>query len=201
MGKTIPEPTGCRESLESTHEGQKYGFNKNIFIITSSSAIASVVASILLILIIFQSSNGTRITYNRLLLGMSISDILFSLGFATFGAVVPRDGIYMIWNTWGNWATCDSFGFMQTLGMFMGLSYMCSLNLYCLAFIKYNRPDSYIVRKIEPWLHAVLISTGMILSIYTVVTDGIYANEGGNYSPVPMFTLNCEGYEYGEIPD
>ena len=124
---------------------------------------------------------------------MSISDIFYSLGFATFGTVVPSDLNYWIWNARGNWATCNAFGFMQTLGTYMGLSYMCSLNLYYLALIKYNKTDSYIVRKIEPWLHSIPISIGLMGSIFFVATDGIYANGGGFCSIVPSIPPHCEG--------
>jgi len=200
VGKTIPEPTGCRESFESAYEGQK-SYSKNISIILSSSAIVSVAASILLIIIIFRSPKGTKITYNRLLLGMSISDIFYSLGMATFGVVVPSDQNYRQWNARGSHATCDAFGFMFALGVFMGLCYMCSLNLYYLALIRYNKTDSYIARKIERWLHAVPILIGLIGSIPVIAIGGAHSQNAGFCSGVPIIPPHCYGYEDGEIPD
>lgn len=198
-GKEVPELTACSEALAVLFEGFKHGLSKTLCIVASSSAILSLLASFLLVYILVRSCKGLRVTYHRLLLGMSCSDIFYSLSWATFGAVTPSEQNYWIWNARGSKASCDAFGVMGALGLFGGLFYMCSLNLFYLAQTKFS--GTYIAKRIEPWLHLVPILMALSGGIIAVATDGIYANDGGVCSYIAIAPPHCEGYEDGEIPE
>eukprot|EP00984_Skeletonema_dohrnii_P010250 scaffold3998_cov153-Skeletonema_dohrnii-CCMP3373.AAC.17 len=74
------------EGLTRWFAGHKNGNGKNIAILRSVSSIVSV-----------QRSSLHNLSPS-LLLGMAISDILFSLPMATFGAMDPTDMSYVLWN-------------------------------------------------------------------------------------------------------
>eukprot|EP00580_Thalassiosira_gravida_P017245 CAMPEP_0201663050 /NCGR_PEP_ID=MMETSP0494-20130426/4967_1 /ASSEMBLY_ACC=CAM_ASM_000839 /TAXON_ID=420259 /ORGANISM="Thalassiosira gravida, Strain GMp14c1" /LENGTH=72 /DNA_ID=CAMNT_0048141551 /DNA_START=11 /DNA_END=226 /DNA_ORIENTATION=+ len=71
--------------------------------------------------------------------------------------MIPSDVDYQSWNAHGSQTTCTMSGFAVIVGMLMSSLYSCSLNIYSLAIVKYNKTDSYIRTKMEPFLHAVPI--------------------------------------------
>jgi len=167
-------------------------------IIRSTSAIISLISSSTLIWMITRSRAGFTTSYNRILLGMAISDIFMSLGLANFNFTAPRDDSYFVWNASGNQVTCSVQGFTFFMGMFSGLFYSCSLNLYSLAVVKYNKSDGYIHNKVEPFLHGVPIAFALIVGITLLAKQNINNGGGNCYAPVYR-PLHCIGYEDGEI--
>ena len=78
------------------------------------------------------------------------------------------------------------------VGMFSGLLYSCSL-----AVVKYNKPDSYMRRKVEPFLHGVPIAWALISSITFLAKQNL--NDGDGMCVVPVNEPpHCVGYEDGE---
>jgi len=167
-------------------------------IINSSLAILSLISSSVLIWMIKRSRASFATTYNRILLGMAITDILFSLGSAHFNFTAPSDDSYYVWNASGNELTCNIQGFVALAGTISSLFYNCSLNLFSLACVKYNLPDSYIRRKVEPFLHGVPIAFALIISITLLVEQNINDNGGGNCIAAVYTPPHCIGYEDGE---
>eukprot|EP00579_Thalassiosira_antarctica_P001931 CAMPEP_0201876728 /NCGR_PEP_ID=MMETSP0902-20130614/8336_1 /ASSEMBLY_ACC=CAM_ASM_000551 /TAXON_ID=420261 /ORGANISM="Thalassiosira antarctica, Strain CCMP982" /LENGTH=153 /DNA_ID=CAMNT_0048404031 /DNA_START=47 /DNA_END=505 /DNA_ORIENTATION=+ len=111
----------------------------------------------------------------------------------------PSEMSYIEWNTRGSQATCSAQGFVMTVGMGSGLLYICSVNLYYLAIVKYNKPDRYIRTKIEPFLHGVPIVFALIFSITMLVNQNLNDNMGG-ICIMPVYDpLHCIGYEDGQV--
>jgi len=154
------------------------GYSKPLAIAFSSSAIVSVVSSLTLIWMVLRSPQRLSTTYHRLILGMAIGDILFSLSLASYNAMIPNDGDPTIWNAHGNQATCNVSGFMSVVGIMMSSLYICSLNFYSLAIVKHNRTDSYIRTKMEPFLHGVPIVMALAFGFAPLATGGY--NRGGD---------------------
>ena len=67
------------------------GHSKNIIIIKGVMSILSVIASSLLMWMIFRSHDGLSTTKNRLLLGFCAGDIFFSLPISFFGMMLPNE--------------------------------------------------------------------------------------------------------------
>ncbi len=170
-------------------------------ILRSISGIVSIIASSTLIWIILRSHAGLSKTYHRLLLGMSIADILFSLSAAHFNSMAPSDYDYLVWNAKGNEVTCDAQGVIRIAGAYSGLLYTCSLNLFWLAAIKYEKTTHYIRTRIEPFLHAIPIISGLIVSVVMLVREHI--NDFGSGSCwLPVWEPpHCEGVEIGTTPE
>jgi len=167
-------------------------------IIASSLAIVSLISSSALIWMIKRSRASFTTTYNRILLAMAISDIIFSFSVSHFNFTTPIDDNYFVWNASGNQLTCSIQGFASGVGAASGLLYSCSLNLYSLAVVKYNKPDRYIRRKVEPFLHGVPIAWALISSITLLAKQNFNDGGGGNcFAPI-YEPPHCIGYEDGE---
>ena len=69
-----------------------------------------------------------------------------------------------IWNPRGNVHSCNTQGFFLYLGIMAAPLYNCSLCLYYLAVVKYNKKDAYIQSKLEPYLLAIPAAISLILA-------------------------------------
>ena len=87
------------------------------------------------------------------------------------------------------------------LGMDSGLLYSCSLNLHSLAVVKYNKSDSYMRRKVAPFIHGVPIAWALISSI-TLLAMQNFNDKGTGICIAPVYEPpHCIGYEDGETRD
>lgn len=179
------------------------GHGKAIAIIRSSLAIVSIISSSTLIWMVKRSNAGFNTSYHRILLGMSIADILYSLSIAHFNVTAPRDMSYMVWNAIGNQTTCNIQGTITTVGAPLTVFYSCSLNLYSLIVVKYQKTDQYIKTKIEPFLHCIPIVLALSIGITLLANENTNPSSGGGgncYMPV-YEPPHCIGYSDGEIRD
>jgi len=182
-------------------DGAEYrdGHDKALGIIWSLSAIVSTISSSTLIWMIVRSPQRLTTTQHRILFGMAIGDILFSLSAATFRAMVPSDMDYLVWNAQGNQTTCNVMGFMSGVSVVMSLLYSCSLNIYSLAIVKYNKTDYYIRNKMEPFLHGVPIASALTGGFAMLATQG-YNSEFGGGCLAPVYDPpHCIGIEDGQV--
>ena len=188
------------EILAAVNAEHKEGHGKVFGIIFSISAIISVVSSVSLIRMITTSKQRLSTTYHRLLLGISIGDILLSLAFATFQVMEPSEMNYMVWNAKGNQVSCDVYGSLVWVGMTLTLLYSCSLNIYYLFKVKYNKTDSYIRTKIEPHLHGNPILFAVFAMIHNLVRGNNNDAGLGSCANSPVYNPpHCIGYEDGEV--
>lgn len=169
-------------------------------ILRSLSAITSTIASAILIWMVWRSYKRLSCTYHRLLLGVCIADIIFSLSQALFNVMAPEDASYLVWNAWGDVTTCSIQGFVRFLGGMSGQLYNCSLNFYYLALVRYEKSDEEIRTKIEPFLHGVPVTVALLICIISVAMKNINVSEHGNCW-APVYDLpHCDGLSDGNVP-
>lgn len=174
--------------------------SKAIGIIRSVSALVSMISSSVLIWMVLRSKNRSNATHNRIVFGMAIADLLYSVVSVHFNALTPNDLSYMVWNARGNQASCTAVGFIAYLGWISGVLYSCSLNMYYLAIVKYNATDRYIKAKLERWIHGIPIGTALVFSITFLVTQNINAHTDGQCLYSSFFDIpHCEGYKDGDV--
>ena len=127
MGKGTPS---TMEDLIS-HSASEYERNqnpvRNYVILRGITGMISIFSSVVLIWIIRRSHVGFSSTCRRLLLGLCVGDIVFSLSNSMLNAFVPAELRYYIWNARGNVITCTMQGFLYILGMSLAVFYLCSL--------------------------------------------------------------------------
>lgn len=121
---------------------------------------------------------------NRLLLGLCISDALFTFFVAFMTTwMVPRD----LHNAWGeeidvvmnvgNIHTCTMQGFLDHLGSKMSWVYNAELAVAYLIAIRYRKGERYLV-KFEPLLHATAITFGLTTAIIPLPYDAYNFSRG-----------------------
>ena len=98
-------------------------------------------------------------------------------------------------------ATCTAQGFVTLFGAAVTLVYSCSLNLYYVAVVKYQKSDNYIRMKIEPFLHGFPLVYALV-SCTTLLAKKNLNNGGGGICYAAVYDPpHCSGYEDGQIPD
>eukprot|EP00980_Cylindrotheca_fusiformis_P010754 scaffold2429_cov106-Cylindrotheca_fusiformis.AAC.5 len=137
------------------------------------SAVLSIVGSSIILHMLFTKSRQSHrwTPYSRLLLAMSVSDIISSttLGVASF--LYPKDTSQHVW-AMGNDATCSMIGFLNQFSYSVVL-FNVMLNFYFLLTTRFGLKNRQIARRIEPMMHfvsfgypLVTASVGLHLNVY-----------------------------------
>jgi len=174
--------------------------SRNNVILRSCTCILSCIASIALIWMVRRSNAGLSTTYHRLQLGLSITDILFSLFLGCFNIMAPKENSYFSWNAQGNMASCDAQGFITYFAFTASGFYSISLNLYYLAVVKYEKSDEYIRKKLEPFLHGIPTITALVMSV-TLLAFSSFNDDGDICWNPTNNPLHCDGIEDGQVRD
>jgi hypothetical protein len=195
----LDQPLDFEAFLNSDILATRRNQNKTYDIIYHTTGSVSTIASTCLAVHILRSNHGLSTTYHRLVFGLSVGDILSSFGFALGSTMVPKDMNYFVPGAQGNMTTCTVQGFLYTLGVNIVAVYNCSICLYYLAIIRYNKNDEYIRNKLEPWFHGIAIVIPLVCGFIFIAMKGYNGNE-----PVcsirPNDPPHCIGYESGDTP-
>mmetsp|Transcript_18124 Transcript_18124/g.44839 ORF Transcript_18124/g.44839 Transcript_18124/m.44839 type:complete len:664 (-) Transcript_18124:53-2044(-) len=132
------------------------------------ASILSILGSSVIIYIALDSRSRKKWSpYTRLLIGLSVSDIVSSINVALASFLRPKDSPRATSYAFGNATTCSISGFMTTVA-FSAALYSCMLSYYFLFTARFRVKNSFIARRIEPIMH--LVSLG-----YPIVTATIGA--------------------------
>mmetsp|Transcript_27541 Transcript_27541/g.32129 ORF Transcript_27541/g.32129 Transcript_27541/m.32129 type:complete len:545 (+) Transcript_27541:525-2159(+) len=137
------------------------------------TASISVVASILIIFLIFKSSSKLSTTYHRLVFGMSVADCIGSTSIALNTLPMPNEMIYQQFQSvqLGNSATCSAQGFLFMSGSMATFFFNTCLCIYYLCAIRYTLSEDVIKKRIEPYMYLVSITAPIIISSILLYFD------------------------------
>ena len=113
-------------------------------------------------------------TYHRLMIGISVGDVMYSTSFLAGTWVMPRD-TPNAWGASGTTASCTAFGVL-TQGGVTGILYNASLAVYFLLRIKHNWPATRILQA-EKYMHMIPIGFGIISQSVSLALD-LYNSNG-----------------------
>lgn len=133
-----------------------------LFILQKVSCSLSVAGSLMIISQVTRSSFNRSKPQQRLVLGLSISDVSTSLVWIFTPLLMPSES-GAVWAI-GNQTTCNIQGFIVTLFNASAILYMCALQLQYLLTIKYGWTESRI-RTVEPYMHGVPWCLGLAAAI------------------------------------
>ena len=109
-------------------------------------------------------------SYHRFLMGISITDICFTVAFL-FGLLPLPEGL--VEGAQGNMATCETRAFMVQWFGTLGPFYNVCLELYYVALIRYKMKEADFARKYELWMHITInvaalamAATGLVADVY-----------------------------------
>ena len=163
----------------------------------------SIIGSATICFKIFHSDNlrdTLSKTKQRLLLGMSIMDILNSIAYAFAAYPIPEDApfAYDVYGNKGNTTTCEAQGFFIQLGFSVPL-YSCSLCIYFLLVIQFGKTNAYISKKFEPVMHMVAIFFPLLTSFLGLALD-LY-NSNNAFCWIEPYPYKCEFKNiFGDVP-
>ncbi|CAJ1947177.1 unnamed protein product [Cylindrotheca closterium] len=114
--------------------------------------------------------------YRRLMLSISICDMISTSNFAFHPFLGPADSIRAWVYFVGNDATCTVLG---ALGQFSWSThlYTASLSYYFVLTVRYGVRDEVFARKLEPWIHAVVMTWSFSTTISGIVMDAYHESE------------------------
>jgi hypothetical protein len=160
----------------------------------------SLIASTLLITHILRSHECLSTTYHRLIFGLSVADIISSIGFSLSSIMAPKEMNYLVPFASGSTATCDAQGFLNVYAIIVSVGYNCSVCFYYLAIISYSKKYDYIKEKLEPWFHGISVSFPLVIGVIGLAANSFNGTNGGICYSDAHYPPHCIGYETGDIP-
>jgi hypothetical protein len=138
----------------------------NVVIIQRVMGTISLIGSSYVIEEVLRDERKRNHSFHRLMVGLSISDVLSSF-FANILSTAPIPKGYQVLAV-GNVATCDIQGFIISACVLVTILYNCSLTMYNLVQLKYNWINRRI-KALEKWLHILPWSVGLSIAVVAVV--------------------------------
>jgi len=157
--------------------------------ISVSSALFSLVGSLLIIYLILKSTMGLKTAYHRIMFSISICDVLQSCAIALATLPMPKDMIYEFDGlALGNHRTCNLQGFTIVLAAVMTVILNASLCIFYFFTIVRRWPEKKYRKIIEPamYIFAVLFSS------YIAIT-GLLTKQ---FNPNPLRFTWCAYSQY-----
>ena len=132
------------------------------------SGTISVIASSIIIFVVFRSHSKLALIYHRIMFGMSITAIIGSIAIALTTIPMPRndDSIIHEGIRLGNESTCLVQGLASSFGMASTFMYNGSLWLNYCCSLAFLMEDNSIRKCVEPFLHFIPIVGGMVVATY-----------------------------------
>jgi hypothetical protein len=132
---------------------------------------------------------------SRILMSMSISDIIFSFGYFLTTWPAPSDLTYIRFNV-GNQATCTLQGFIIQLGYVASPLFNVTLALFFLLRIRYRWTDSRL-KRMEPWIQGCIWAFALACAIYPIPL-GMY-NNAWEICWIESYPMDClDSHRYGK---
>jgi hypothetical protein len=136
-----------------------------------SSTLSILGSAIILNLLIRGERTGEL--YQRLVLGLSISDLFMSVSLFLQPFLTPKETGYPL--ALGNSSTCKFLGFSY-LFFISSYTYNCMLGIYFLAVVRYHASSQSIARCLEPWGHLFAFGAPIAIGSVSVRYDLLNAN-------------------------
>lgn len=140
----------------------------------------SSIASVLVLYVIFKSPRGLKTVYNRIIFGLTTSNLLMSIAIAFNTLPMPTDMIYNQFQgiVVGNSYSCTAQGFFMSFGAAWSVTYCASLQVYYMFSIRKKRTDEQIAKCLEPTLHVVSLGYALAYSLSLLAFEA--------YNPTPL---------------
>ncbi len=135
------------------------------------------------------AKKGLTVPYRRIIFGLSISDIVQSLGFFGGPFAIPHD----INNSWGigNVRTCQADGFLVVVGMAAVPMYTCFLCFYYLCKLKFRMSNDAFASRMEWKIHYFIIIYNMVMSSAALMANTLHPTIFKTVCTLAVTPLGC----------
>jgi hypothetical protein len=169
---------------------------KALSLLPFAPAILSILGSSTIIYMVVAEKKQTP--YRRLLLGMSVCDILFSVTFPLQAFLLPRETSQRVWAV-GSDASCSALGFFSQLS-FSAMLYNGLLSHFFLLTIRFGWKEGRFAKIVEPLMHSIAIgfplvtaTVGAALGVYHEVElgPGCWVSDYPQECALPFSDVPC----------
>ncbi len=168
------------------------------FIIPTVTGTISCVSSLTIITIILRSRRNT--VYHRIMLLVSLSDVLSSTAIALTTMPMPADVIYSYAGpSYGTVATCDAQAHVYTIGTISSVSAICLLNVYYLCKIVFNMEERTFSKTVEPLYCILSFPVGIIFPPFILLgSNGLFnPTPYESYCSISLYPYRCSNTSDG----
>ena len=144
---------------------------KTLAILPKFSAAIGIAGDLIIIteILVLDRSNKLKRAIHRILLAMSICDLIASFGFFLSTWPIPKEEEGVFYNV-GNQGTCVFQGFLIQFGISAPLLNMC-LAIFYILVIKYSWKEEQIRKKVEPFFYGLSLSVAIATCSASVALD------------------------------
>ena len=157
-----------------------------------SSSVSFAASSTMVFMILSRSDGALSTPYRRLILAISISDMVLSGGLFLGPLMIPVDTGTGSILAHGNTISCEVNGFFITIGSGAVPLYISSLCVYFLCKIKIGMTNESFYYYVERWLHACIIIFNITGAILGLASDGFNPIGNDNFCSFAGFPINCD---------
>ncbi len=143
-----------------------------------------------LVIVTFLAKNGLSDPYRRIVFGLSISDILKSVGMVAGPFLNRTDVPQALWAI-GNPRSCQLTGFLFMVGATAVPMYTLSLCIYYVCKCKIKMTDDQFAHRVEKKIHAIVILLNVGLHLTAFVIGTIKSSAFGNMCLTAAFPTGC----------
>jgi len=154
----------------------------------------SIIGSLIIIFILVRGGQ-TRLSrlHNRLLLGCSSIDVLYS--FAMGLSFIPSPKINKCSYGLGNASSCNAQGFFLTLGLAVP-GYIAMLSIYYLATVVYSKTENMIAQRFELLMHAYAVLPALVCASIGASKSYFFSQVGQCWIEDPCrSSMECTGWD------
>lgn len=149
----------------------------------------STICSFLLVVFILQSPYGLRSPYSRIIFGLSIADVLQSIGLLLAPFAAPKDPGHVF--AIGSVQSCSAVGFFTILGSLAVPLYTLHLTYYFLKRVKYKVKPKNFANGQEKWLHIIIWTYSIIVPSFALGKGMINPTRQGAMCYLVSSPLRC----------
>lgn len=117
------------------------------------TGLISFICSTTVIIVIFRSDKKLSSTLRRLMFGMSVTDIVYSVAWIASSFPAPKDSTTAEWKSFGNTTTCTIQGLSMYIGNIGSTMYSCFIGLFFALTVARGMKDDIMTKKVEPFFH------------------------------------------------
>ena len=153
----------------------------------------STLSSFLLVIFILESPSGLRSPYSRIIFGLSIADVLQSLGILVAPFAAPTDPEHIFGR--GSVKSCDAVGFFTVIGSLAVPFYTLQLTYYFLKRVKYKVLPKDFANGEEKWFHIFIWIYSIAVASFATGKEMINPTQRGSMCYLTPSPVGCNRYD------
>lgn len=158
-----------------------------------STASISLLASLIIILMIYISPKRLSSPYRRIIFAVSVADVIQSLALLTGPFSIMEDTPKSLWAS-GSVGSCELNGFCMAFGSTTVPLYMFVLSLRNYCNMNLKMPDNVFTKKIEMWLHVGIITLMLTTCFFGLGMKAFNPNPSGAFCYFEEYPFLCSSY-------